>query len=293
MKDKVPYSFTILRYVHDVIAGESLNVGVVMYNSAEGGLLAKVQRSTRRLRQTFPDIDPQMFRDMMTSIERGFKSLAQELADAPLFVDRDLDVLKCARRVMPDDDSALQWSAAGWGLTEDVAGTMDQLFERYVTRHDQTAAPEERRRTDDDIRREFNSKLNELGAEIPFEQKRIRGSQDEITFETAWKNGSWHAYEPVSLDLADEKRIKDKARRWRGHLSAVEAGAVDDVRVHFLVGGPRDKSLHTAFESAKVILSGSPFASALVEENDTDNLVEQIKAAYLSSIQRKGDRSAH
>ena len=293
MTEKVPYSFTILRYVHDVIAGESLNVGVVMYNSAEGGLLARVQRSTRRLRQTFPDIDPQVFREMMRSIERGFKSLAQELADAPLFVDRDLDVLKCARRVMPDDDSALQWSAAGWGLTEDVTGTMDQLFERYVTRHDQTAAPEERRRTDDDIRRDFKSKLNELGAEIPFEQKRIRGSEDEITFETAWKNGSWHAYEPVSLDLADEKRIKDKARRWRGHLSAVEPGAADNVRVHFLIGGPRDQSLHTAFESAKVILLGSPFASALVEEDDTDNLVEQIKAAYLSSIQGKGDSPVH
>lgn len=289
MTEQVPYSFTILRYVHDVVAGESLNVGVVMYNSAEGGLLAKVQKSTSRLRQTFPDIDHQVFRDMMTSIERGLKSLAQELADTPPFADRDLDVLKCARRVMPDDDSTLQWSAAGWGLTEDVTGTMDQLFERYVTRHDQTAAPEERRRTDEDIRREFRSKLGELGAEIPFEQKRIRGTQDEITFETAWKNGSWHAYEPVSLDLEDEKRIKDKARRWRGHLSAVEAGAADNVRVHFLVGGPRDESLHTAFESAKVILSGSPFAPALVDEDDTDNLVEQIKAEYLTSIQGKGD----
>ena len=289
MTEQVPYSFTILRYVHDVIAGESLNVGVVMYSSAEVGLLAKAQRSTKRLRQAFPDIDTQAFRDMMTSIERGFKSLAQELADAPLFVDRDLDVLKCARRVMPDDDSALQWSAAGWGLTADATRTLDQLFERYVTRHDQTAVPDERRRTDDDIRREFKSKLDELGAEIPFEQKRVRGSEDEITFETAWKNGSWHAYEPVSLDLADEKRIKDKARRWRGHLSAVAAGSMDNVSVHFLVRGPRDESLHTAFESAKVILSGSPFASGLVGEDDTDNLVERIKAEYLSSIHGNGD----
>ena len=84
-----------------------------MYNSAEGRLRAKVKKSTRRLRQTFPDIDHQVFRDMMTSIERGFKSLAQELADTPLFADRNLGVMKCARRVMPDDDSALRWSAAG------------------------------------------------------------------------------------------------------------------------------------------------------------------------------------
>ena len=36
MTENVPYSFTILRYVHDVVAGESLNVGVVVYNSTEG-----------------------------------------------------------------------------------------------------------------------------------------------------------------------------------------------------------------------------------------------------------------
>lgn len=149
MTEKVPYSFTILRYVHDVIAGESLNVGVVTYSSANGSLLARVQKSTNRLRQTFPDIDPQVFRDMMTSVERGFQSLAQELGDAPSLGVCDIDALKCARRVIPDDDSALQWSAAGWGLTEDATGTLDQLFERYVTRHDQAAAAEERRRTDD------------------------------------------------------------------------------------------------------------------------------------------------
>ena len=288
MTEKVPYSFTILRYVHDVVAAESLNVGVVVYNSTEGSLLVRTQRSMSRLRQAFPDIDPQGLRGMLASVERGIESLAQELMDAPLLVDRQLDVLKCARRVLPDDDSALQWSTAGWGLTADLTETTDRLFERYVTRHDQTAAQEERRRTDDDIRRAFKSKLNELGAKIPFEPKRIRGSQDEITFETAWKNGKWHAYEPVSLDLADEKSIKDKARRWRGHLSAVEAGSTDDVRVHFLVGGPRDESLHAAFENAKTILSGSPFASGIVEDECTDRFVEQIKTEYLSSIRGEG-----
>ena len=65
----------------------------------------------------------------------------------------------------------------------------------------------------------------------------------------------------------DEKRIKDKARRWRGHLASVETCTADNVRVHFLVGGPRDESLRTAFEGAKVILSGCPSVSALLLRN--------------------------
>ena len=123
--------------------------------------------------------------------------------------------------------------------------------------------------------------------EVPFEQKRVCGKQDEITFRTAWKNGSWHAYEPVSLDLADEQGIKDKVRRWRGHLSAVEEGARERVTLYFLVGRPRNDSLVPAYESAKEILSGSPFAPEVVDEEDTDRVVEKIKAEHLSSIEQE------
>ena len=286
MTQKLSYSFTILRYVHDVVAGESLNVGVVMYVSSGGQLLVKTQRSMGRLRQTFRGIDQRVFRGMMSSVERGISLLAKELAAAPL-TEGNLDVLKCVRRVLPDDDSALQWSAAGWGLSADVTETMDHLFERYVTRHDGAIVKEERRRTDDDIRREFMKLLIESGTKIPFEQKQVRGDQDEITFKTAWKNGRWHAYEPISLDLVDENRIKDKARRWRGHLAAVKVGSTDDVKLHFLTRGPRDETLKAAYETAKMILLGSPFAPALIEQRETPSLVEQIKKEFLSSPQHE------
>ena len=287
MTEKLSYSFTILRYVHDVVAGESLNVGVVMYVSSGEQLLVKTQRSVGRLKQTFRGIDQRVFRGMMSSVERGISLLAKELAGAPL-TERNLDVLKCVRRVLPDDDSALQWSAAGWGLSADVTETMEHLFERYVTRHDRATVQEDRRRTDDDIRREFMKLLTESGTEIPFEQKQVRGDQDEITFKTAWKNGRWHAYEPISLDLVDENRIKDKARRWRGHLAAVKVGSEDDVKLHFLTSAPRDETLKAAYEKAKMILLGSPFASALFEETETHRLVKQIKAEFLSSTQHEG-----
>lgn len=284
MTGQVSYSFTILRYVHDVVAGESLNVGVVLHDSTGARLLVRTQKSVARLRQTFSGIDPTAFRGMMSSIERGVSLLAKELAAEP-FTGRDLDVLKCVRRVLPDDDSALQWSAAGWGLTGDVSETMDHLFERYVTRYDKATVKEGRHRTDDDIRREFMKRLDDSGTKIPFEKKHVRGDQDEITFDTAWKNGSWHAYEPISFDLVDEDRIKDKARRWRGHLSAVKIGSTDEVKLHFLTGGPRDEKLKGAYEKAKTILLGSPFAAALTEETDTDRLVRKITTEFLSSVQ--------
>jgi len=38
-----PYTYTILRYVHDVTTGEFVNVGVVMHLPREGRLLAKAR----------------------------------------------------------------------------------------------------------------------------------------------------------------------------------------------------------------------------------------------------------
>lgn len=286
MREQHAYSYAILRYVHDVVAGEFLNVGVVMHAPTEGGLLVKTQTSIGRLRQAFPNIDLHTFRDMMRSIEGGITSLAEQLAHAPL-LDSHLDARSHARKVLPDDDSSLQWSPVARGVTVDVPKTLERLFARYVTQHERSANQEGRRRSEDDIRRSFRRKLSEFGVEVPFEPKRVCGNQDEITFKTAWKNGSWHAYEPVSLDLSDGQGIKDKVRRWRGHLSAVEDGARERVNLYFLVGRPSNDSLVPAYESAKEILSGSPFAPKVLDEEDTDGLVEKIKEEHLSSIKRK------
>ena len=239
MTARIPYSYTILRYIHDVVAGESLNVGVVMYSANLGNLKVKTRKSIGRLRQAFPDIDLQGFRHEMNAIEREFSEVAAEVARLPL-VHGELDARTAALRVLPEDDSSLQWSPFGSGLTENLDRTFEQLYFRYVSRYDNVSKP---RRTDKDIWRSVRSKLTERGVDVQFQEKVVSGRLDSIKFKSAWKNGDWHAYQAVSLDLADETRIKNKALRWRGHLSAVKEGSTEEVRLHFLVGRPRDESL--------------------------------------------------
>ena len=147
MGEQIPYSFTVLRYVHDVVAGESLHVGVVMYSSKPGILEARTRKSIGRLRQAFPDIDPHAFRYEMRAIEREFSRLATELATLPL-VRSELDARIMALRVLPEDDSSLQWSPVGSGLTENLSRTFDRLYLRYVSRYDSASGS---RRTDKDM----------------------------------------------------------------------------------------------------------------------------------------------
>ena len=187
-----------------------------------------------------------------------------------------------ALKVLPDDDSALQWSPTGTGLTADPARTFERIYERYVARYDSAPAKRRspvKRRSDDDVWRPVRDKLMERGIDVPFEPKAVVGVQDRIVFEKAWKNGRWHAYEPVSLDMADTEGIMDKARRWRGHLAAVADGTSEPIDLHFLLGRPQDGSLMGAYETAKAILAHAPFATEAVDENDIDDFVASMESA--------------
>ncbi|MCY4487724.1 MAG: DUF3037 domain-containing protein [Deltaproteobacteria bacterium] len=275
MTEKQAYSYTVLRYVHDVVSGEALNVGVVMHAPAASFLRVRTRRTVGRLKQTFPDLDREAFTSAMQAVRRGFSTVAKQADYLPLF-DVHTDARAHALKVLPDDDSALQWSPTGTGMTTDPARTLDRLYERYVTRYDSRPV---RRRSDDDVWRLVRDKLLERGVNVPFKPKAVVGTQDQIEFEKAWQNGRWHAYEPVSLDMADADGIKDKARRWRGHLAAVAEGTSEEIELYFLLGRPQDSSLSGAYEIAKTILEHAPFATRVVDENDIDDFIVSIERA--------------
>lgn len=277
MTENRAYSYTILRYVHDVVSGESLNVGVVMHAPAAGFLTVRTRKTISRLKYAFPDLDRRAFVDAMRAVDRGFSSIAKRAKGEPLFSPQ-ADARHLALKVLPHDDSALQWSPVGTGLTANPAKTFERLYERHVARFDRKA--DHRRRTDEDIWRPVREKLAERDVHIPFEPKVVAGRQDQIELKKAWKNGRWHAYEAVSFDLADADNIKDKARRWRGHLSAVGDGSSEDIDLHFVLGLPQDRTLLPAYKTAKQILEGAPFAREVVEESEVDQLVASLEDEY-------------
>ena len=276
MTNKQAYSYTVLRYVHDVVSGEALNVGVVMHAPAASFLRWRTRKTIGRLKQAFPDLDRRAFVRSMRAVDRGLKAIAKQAK--PLF-EKQTNARSHALKVLPSDDSSLQWSPTATGLTADPDKTFERLFKRYVVRYDPKPF---RRRTDEEIWRPVQDKLAERGIEVSFKPKAVVGTQDRIVFERAWQNGRWHAYEAVSLDLADADGIKDKARRWRGHLAAVADGAREEIDLHFLLGRPQNISLMPAYRTAKAIMEHANFAAEVADENEIDSLVASIETAYNS-----------
>lgn len=273
MTDRTPYSYTVLRYVHDVMTGEFINVGVVLHAPANGRVLHSFRRTLGRIKNVFPDLDGQAFKSAMMSAHRCVLLVAKELRDNDFLLESG-NALSLAQKAIPLDNSSLQWSPLRHGLAEDPARAFDRIYERQVSRYDNKAHV---RRTDEEVWRPVRDLLAERRVPIELQEKVVAGATDTITFPHAWKNGLWHAYTPISLDLADAEGIKDKVRKWRGHLAAVADGATTDLKLYFIVGAPQKTELHDAYKSAIAILQKAPFAPQIYEEGQVAELVSEIE----------------
>ena len=185
----------------------------------------------------------------------------------------DADAVSLARSVLPADDSSLQWSPLGSGLTAEPEKQLDHLYGRLVGRYDEK---QEHRRTDADVWRPVREKLDKAQVSSRLTEKIIRGAVDELQFKHAFRNGVWHCYEALSFDLADADGIKRKARQWTGHLMAVQ-DAAEAFKPYFVVGAPSDRKLMPAYEDALAILRKSPVATEVFHEAEVDRLITRIE----------------
>lgn len=270
------YSYVVLRYIHDPLSAEFVNIGVVLVaqasDSAPVELLGRTSHRIRRMRDLWPALDRTAFLDTVNSFDRSLRRAQAKYTRHDLF-ERDLTAEGIVQSILPHDDSSLRWSPIGTGVARDLNKTFERLFARYVSRYED---PAKQRRSDDEVWRPVRDLLNERNIDIALEPKTIVAQDDTIEFKHAWKNGVWHMYEPLSLDLADADGILEKARRWLGNLTSVR-DASEEFRPHFILGAPSKPELHRAFEQAKRVLEKSPLAVKVYEEAEAEQLVEQIE----------------
>ncbi len=280
---KVPYTFCVLRYVHDVVSGEFVNVGVALYAPSLKFLDAACSNTYGRLSSFFGGIESEQFKRLMRHIQAGIEELGEHLRSELPFEHGPTDVKGWIDRVLPPDDSSLQFSEARAGLTNDPRGMLETLYERLVERYNKR---EQRpTRSDDDVLRVFRQPLATRHVLNRIGSKTIAGRDYEHEFPIAWKNGVWHASEAVSFDLANPGDISEKANRWLGRgVNLSESKEL--FKVYLLLGEPRDDRLRAAFSRARNILHKMPCDHEFVSEGDADEfaaLIEQQLGEHESS----------
>lgn len=282
MSKRSSYSYSILRYVHDISTGEFVNVGLVMHSRDAVFLRFRNKTTTSRISTLFPNFKASQFKSLIKLVANRFRVMEEEYSPNIGLWERNGSLKEVLSQVLPEDDSSLVWSDISSGASDNLDITFDKIFNRYITRFDHKSHVHGK--SDEDVWRSFKKDLEKRNLLRFFKAKKISGQGDEMEFPLAWKNGIWHCVEPISFDLSASDSIRDKAHKFLGQITSI-ADSNERFKLYVVAAKPSDSSLAGAFEKALHILGKIPGNKEIYTEDQSAVLAEvfseQISADLL------------
>lgn len=270
---KTPYTYTVLRYVHDVLTGEFANVGVLIYAPNAEILAVKCTSSYGRMSQFFGSVNGKYLRQLFRHLEDQAGVLQVQLFKTSPSSERPKDAQGVAQLLLPRDDSSLQFANMGAGLTDDPLATVSALYERFVERY--VVRAQRSTRLDDDILPILKRSLAER--RVYLEPKIITAPDYQHEFPLAWKNGIWNTCDVVSFDLSDQGDMLEKANRWLGRAHTLRESP-EPFKLILFLGEPQQDRLRMTFQKAENILNRMPRPFELVRESEAAAFAESVEA---------------
>jgi len=269
------YSAALLRYVHDVTAGEFVNVGVVVFSPEVKYLGCLCTQRYGRASQLFGDgrVSGTHLKGVLRWVQSRIDELGSRLAGELDLGQKPQALTDALASVLPRDDSSLQWSQEMGGLTANPERTLEELYSRFIERYEQ--APVRKGREDEDVWRPFKAALQTERVLGYLKPHLIQGRDYEYNFSHAWRNGQWNVYEPISLDLLDAESIKEKAVRWLGRAQSL-SDAEEKFKLHALLGAPSDDRLLPAYVKAQNIMHKMNVPHDFVREDEAAALARSL-----------------
>jgi Protein of unknown function (DUF3037) len=280
MSSRIPFQYSILRYMHDIATSEFLNIGLVLYSPQASYFKAELLLRYQRVSDTFPGLDGEFFRSYVGRLQtlldqQTIRSSSSQIA---LLTEPQRKLGDILREILPTDDSSIQFSPVMPGLTDNLdqiyAHLYDRLVERYAGRA-QTIS-----RDDEEVWNGYRRRLQEAQVLQYLGSHAIKTRYETFAFEHTWKNGAWNVLQPISLDLAHAQTIRTKARQWVGAL-AILNGVPDLGHLYMLLGHPQreDSELQKAYKNARALLReyAADRNIEIVEEDEADKFIRRIK----------------
>jgi hypothetical protein len=244
---KIRCQAAVLRYVHDVVAGEYLNIGIVLFCPDRAYLACKFLPSWQRVTAAFPGSEPVHLRRVAAFIADACAEW-EATVKTELLLEPTPDLRSFLAKLVPEDDASLQFSPSVSGITRDPAKTLEELFVRYVGRF--LDKGERVQRDDADVWRDFTGRIQDATILKRLRPRVLKVSHFSYEFQHAWKNGHWNVVQAVSLDMAESRHVTDKATQWTGRLMTLRP-AEQDTEFALVVGMPHKGSARPVMQAAR------------------------------------------
>ncbi|NYH49408.1 DUF3037 domain-containing protein [Xanthomonas arboricola] len=269
------YTAIVLRYVHDLVSEEFVNVGILLtcpeFNYVKFAALTRV----RRVLDFFPGSDARTIRAALNVATRNAQVFNGLFSDLMVTHQSSEAILKAAHRIVPHDDSGLQWSHITTGLTHDPAKTFGRLYDRLLIKYEDLQP--KARRSDEQVWSSFSRALEKRNVSALIREHVVSSRLESLTFKHALKNGKWHLLEPVSFDLASAESIKDKAKKLLGEMTLLKDNG-GDFCLYFLVGQPNNQEVADAYSQALKILQEVPLQKEIYTEAEAEKFATRLAA---------------
>ena len=276
---KTTFTYTVLRYVHDIATGEFVNMGVALYAPEAKYISAICNPRDGRVSKMFLDVNGDHLRSVMRFIQARFEEHAAKFNSELPLAEKPKSIMEIAHSILPRDDSALQWSEPNGGITEDPTATLDQLYVRLVEKYEQREKLQSRQ--DEDVWKVFRKELESKQVLSRMQPKRIIAKDYDHEFDHAWRNGIWNLYQPISMDLLDSETILDKANRWLGRATNLK-DSDEQFHLWMLIGETRIEKLRPAYTKALNILNKMPVKKDFVIEQEAAKFSREIAEVMAS-----------
>jgi hypothetical protein len=272
-----PYTYSVIRYLHDPATGEMLNIGVILCAPAARVIEARLEYRYERLSDAFVDFDGDHYRRTLHQFTQVLDVLRERLSATTLFDLWDIpsNAQSIAKQIWPDMDLSFQIGEVMAGISDDLSDTIESLFHRMVTSQYQRATQE--RRTDDEVWSVYQKPLVRRHVVSNLRPTVLTTPEVTVKFAHAFRNEKWHVLQPLSMDLKRGEYIQNKAMRWLGSAVALEASA-ELGTLYVLLGPPSIETNRSAYIKAKNLLKKMPIKHKLIEEDEADDFADHISA---------------
>jgi Protein of unknown function (DUF3037) len=274
MTKRKSYTYVVVRYTHDPISAEFINVGVVLMDTVAQRPLVRFQRAYSRAKAMFPTLNRDDFIAAISRARQAINASSPKLSSGDLFATQ-INAEQLVLKALPLDDHGIQAGSMGNGMTLDLDTALDQLFDRFVLKYD--GKQKSTRRDDSDIWRPMQSRFKSEQVADLFSEATVVAKSDVQKFEHTWRNGKLHCIQPLSFDLSSADAVREKARNWLGKLAALD-DAESDFKAYLVLGEPSNPSLKPAFKQGLELLQKVPAGIdyQIIVESEIDDFTEKF-----------------
>ncbi|HUF08543.1 MAG TPA: DUF3037 domain-containing protein [Rhodothermales bacterium] len=279
MSIKHPYTFCVLRYVHDPIAEESLNVGILLFSAEQQLLSTMLELRYERLSSTFSGFDGERYKQVLRHFESAIDRERTEIFASQLFEVADRpspSAGSIARRVWTDLGLSYRVSDSMAGLSSNLDETLSDLFDRLVSSQWDRKVSEHV--SDDQVWSNVRTRIAPVVTRI-LRPKTFETPAISVDFQHAFQNERWHLVQPLSMDYKRTTQMQEKAARWLGNATALkENDEARDATLYFVLHPPESKKHQDAYIRAKNLLNKVPMKHEFFEEDEVESLSRELES---------------